>query len=76
LVVNQLEQLSKRGYVDPMFIANIYAGLGNRDSSFLWLERAYDQHSLGMMELRLSPAYAKIRSDSRFAGLVRRVGVP
>jgi TolB-like protein/DNA-binding winged helix-turn-helix (wHTH) protein/Tfp pilus assembly protein PilF len=76
LVVNQLEQLSKRGYVDPMFIANIYAGLGNRDSSFLWLERAYDEHSLGMMELKLSPAYAKIRSDSRFAGLVRRVGIP
>ncbi|HXA63883.1 MAG TPA: winged helix-turn-helix domain-containing protein [Bryobacteraceae bacterium] len=76
LVVNQLKQLSKRSYVDPMFIANIYAGLGYRDSSFLWLERAYDQHSLGMMELRLSPAYAKIRSDSRFAGLVRRVGIP
>lgn len=76
LVVNQLEQLSKRSYVDPMFIANIYAGLGNRDSSFLWLERAYDQHSLGMMELKLSPTYAKIRSDSRFAGLVRRVGIP
>ncbi len=76
LVVNQLERLSKRSYVDPMFIANIYAGLGNRDSSFLWLERAYDQHSLGMIELKLSPAYAKILSDPRFADLLRRIGIP
>jgi TolB-like protein/DNA-binding winged helix-turn-helix (wHTH) protein/Tfp pilus assembly protein PilF len=76
LVVNQLERLSKRGYVDPVFIANIYAGLGDRESSFLWLERAYDQHSEGMLTLKESPVYNKIRFDPRFADLLRRVGIP
>jgi len=76
LVVNQLEKLSRRNYVDPAFIADIYAGLGNRDSCFRWLESAYDRHSLGMVTLKFSPVYAKIRSDPRFDDLLRRVGIP
>jgi len=76
LMVDHLRKMSETSYVDPTFIANIYTGLGDKDAAFVWLEKAYDEHSEGMITLKRSPTYDKIRSDPRFADLLRRVGIP
>jgi len=57
-------------------VAEIYAVLGEADAAFAWLERCYEQHTLGMLRLSLTPAYAPIRDDPRFADLMNRCGVP
>ena len=77
-IADQLQRLSKRTYIDPRYVANIYIALGDKDSAFVWLEKAYQQHSPAMCGLKWDPVYYSdaIRSDPRFLDLVRRVGLP
>jgi TolB-like protein/DNA-binding winged helix-turn-helix (wHTH) protein/Flp pilus assembly protein TadD len=74
-VVSQLQKLSGRTYVDPVYTADIYIALGEKDLAFVWLEKAYEEHSPAINGLRTRWEYEPIRSDPRFADLVRRVGL-
>jgi TolB-like protein/DNA-binding winged helix-turn-helix (wHTH) protein/Tfp pilus assembly protein PilF len=74
-VLDQMLSLSKRRYVPPSFIAVVYVGLGDRDRTFEWLEKAFAEramHSWVLPDPRLDP----IRSDPRFQNLMRRMGLP
>jgi len=57
-------------------IALVYAGLGDKDSAFEWLEKAYQARDKGMAYLKVDPCLDPLRSDPRFASLVKRVGFP
>jgi len=74
--LDELLQLSKQRYVSPTSIAMIYAALGDKDQAFAWLEKANDVRDLNVVRLQVDPRYASLRSDSRFADLVRRIGIP
>jgi len=54
----------------------IYAGLGEKDHAFEWLERAYEDGDMGMLSLRIDPPLDPLRSDPRFQDLVRRMNFP
>jgi TolB-like protein/Tfp pilus assembly protein PilF len=75
LLVADLEQRSQRRYVEPTYIANAYAGLGNRDEIFFWLERAYREGSLWLTWINSSPIYDEVRDDPRFQAILERMGV-
>jgi TolB-like protein/DNA-binding winged helix-turn-helix (wHTH) protein/Flp pilus assembly protein TadD len=75
-VIRQLQEESKYHYVAPYNLAIIYAGLGDKDSAFAWLEKAYDARSLFMTSLKTDPGLNGLRSDPRFASLTRRIGLP
>jgi hypothetical protein len=60
-------------YVRPDVIALSYAGLGERDSAFVWLDRLLEQRGSSAPFVEFNPAYASLRSDPRFAQFVRRV---
>ena len=55
--------------MDPYSIAEVYAGLGERDQTFEWLERAYSEHSGAMVWLKADPFWGKVRSDPRYEDL-------
>jgi tetratricopeptide (TPR) repeat protein len=74
-VLDGLAQLSKRKYVSPHSIAVIYAGLGEKDQMFHWLEQAYQERNPFMSQLKMDPVFDSVRSDRRFADLMRRVGL-
>jgi TolB-like protein/DNA-binding winged helix-turn-helix (wHTH) protein/Tfp pilus assembly protein PilF len=75
-IVDQFLRLSKGTYVDPADIAKIYIALGEKDAAFVWLERAFEQHSPAMNGLKCDRLYYDpIRSDPRFVALMRRVGL-
>jgi TolB-like protein/Tfp pilus assembly protein PilF len=57
-------------------IALVYAGLGEKNEAFAWLEEAYKTHSEGLTNLKIDPCLDPLRSDTRFNELVRRVGLP
>jgi len=57
----------------PLFV-EAYLGLAGTDQAFAWLERAYQEHSIIMQELKVDPVFDPIRGDPRFVDLVRRVG--
>jgi serine/threonine-protein kinase len=67
----------KRGrYVSPEAVAMVYAGLGDKDRAFAWLDRAFDDRTWSLYLLRVEPMLDGLRGDPRFAPLVRRVGLP
>jgi tetratricopeptide (TPR) repeat protein len=56
---------------DPVIVAASYAELGERDKAFFWLERSYEEH-LTPFYIKVQPAFDNLRSDPRFADLLRR----
>jgi serine/threonine protein kinase/TolB-like protein len=70
-----LEQ-TKQGYVSPLYIAKLYAQLGQRDEAFAWLEKAYDERGAWMAEWIYHPRFDPLRSDPRFQDLLRRMNFP
>ena len=72
-----IDSLKKRpeAYVAGIGIAQFYIALGERDSAFAWLERTHYGMS-NRMDLRMTPAFAPLRSDPRWAALLRREHMP
>jgi len=73
-VLDELMKLSRRSYVPPYCIAQIYAGLGLEDESFRWLEKAYQERSTYLGNLRSEHTLDGLRADPRFSDLIRRMG--
>ncbi|MGH9956312.1 MAG: tetratricopeptide repeat protein, partial [Pyrinomonadaceae bacterium] len=52
-VLDELRNLQERRFVSPYTVAAIYAGLGEKDQSFKWLERAYEERDIWLMNLKV-----------------------
>jgi serine/threonine-protein kinase len=74
--LHELNEVSEQQYVSPYEIAIIYAGLGEKELVFEWLERAYEDRSSWLTFLKVEPSFDKLHSDPRFVDLVKRVGLP
>jgi TolB-like protein len=70
----ELTTLSQQKYVSPVDFSIVHAGLGDADSTFFWLEKAYQTRATRVHELR-HPYFDRFRSDPRYADLMRRVGL-
>jgi eukaryotic-like serine/threonine-protein kinase len=70
------EMQTTKEYVSPAELAVLYAGLGDKEQAFAALEQAYAAHDFQLQYLKVEPDYDSLRSDPRFADLVRRVGLP
>ena len=57
-------------------IAEVYAWRGDRDAAFSWLERAYTQHDGTLVQIKFDPLLAKLRADSRFSAMLKKMGLP
>jgi adenylate cyclase len=66
----------KTGYSSALEIARFYADLGDKEQAFQWLDIAYQEHDWLLMGLKTSFQFDPLRSDPRFAELVRKVGLP
>jgi hypothetical protein len=56
-------------------IAALHACLGDVDEAFRWLDIAVEEKASGLLLLRVHPRLDPIRTDSRYASLVRKVGL-
>jgi tetratricopeptide (TPR) repeat protein/DNA-binding winged helix-turn-helix (wHTH) protein len=72
-IARELEALSKQRYGSPVRIARIYAGLGEKDRVFELLNKGYQDHSDHLLVLGVDPSFDNVRSDPRFADLLRRI---
>ena len=73
-VLNTLDAVSRERYVPPYATALVYLGLGQHDSALQWLERAYDAHDVHLVFPPVDPKWDPLRTDHRFADLLRRCG--
>ena len=73
-ILAELDQQKQR-YVSPYTVATIYAGLGEKDQAFKWLEKAFEERDIWVMNLKVDPVLKNLRSDPRFANLLQRIGL-
>jgi TolB-like protein/Tfp pilus assembly protein PilF len=74
-MLNGLDELTGGRYFSAYRVALIYAGLGEAEAAFKWLERAYDMHDAKLIWLKVDPMLDGLRSEPRFGELMRRVGL-
>ncbi len=70
-----LKSRSTKRYIPAYAIALIYAGLGEKDNAFLWLEKACEDRSTSLAYLKVDPVLNSLRSDPRFSALVQRIAL-
>jgi eukaryotic-like serine/threonine-protein kinase len=75
-IIDELARSSKSSNVSPSYIAGIYSTLGERDQAFEWLEKAYQVRDDQLTRIMVDPVFGSIRSDPRYADLLRRMGLP
>jgi TolB-like protein len=66
----------KTGYSSAYRIAQLNADLGDKDQAFQWLNTAYQERDSLLEGLKTDFLLDPLRSDPRFAELVRKVGLP
>ena len=74
---NELRQkrLAEGKYQSPLDIAMNYAFAGADSEALDWLERAVDEHTPWLPELKNEPNWDGIRSQPRFAALLKKIGL-
>jgi TolB-like protein/Flp pilus assembly protein TadD len=75
--LKELYELDEQRFVSAFDFAMIYAGLGETDQAFEWLEKARAERSFSMLLcLKAEPRLDPLRADIRFQDLLRQVGLP
>jgi TolB-like protein/Tfp pilus assembly protein PilF len=74
-LLSELQERAKKGYVPAGAFVNAYLGLDEKEEAFAALEQAYKEQSNILQFLKVHPYFDPLRSDPRFADLVRRVGL-
>jgi len=71
----ELREVSKRRYISPYLFAVVYDGLGDKEQTFAWLNKAYQDRSFWLIWLKVEPRFDSLRDDPRFQDLLRRIGL-
>jgi tetratricopeptide (TPR) repeat protein len=66
----------KNAYLPAFRIAETYARLQDKDKTFEYLNKAYDQREPQIAELKIRVPFNSLRDDPRFKELVKKVGFP
>jgi hypothetical protein len=57
-------------------IAMVHTGLGNKEQTFVWLEKTFQDRSGELPRIRWYPSFASVRDDPRYKDLLKRMGLP
>ena len=75
-ILNDLKKQPKLDSMALISLADTYSVLGEKDEAFEFLERAYQERVSMLVFLGVDPAFDSLRSDARYADLLRRMGLP
>jgi TolB-like protein/Flp pilus assembly protein TadD len=73
--IKELEEMSGANLDEAHWIAKIYAMLSEKEFALTWLERGLATGAIGFF-YKDDPVWDLLRSDPRFADLLRRMGIP
>ena len=74
-VLRQLSELSHHRYVSAYNMGVLYAGLGEKDEAFRWLQKVEEDRSEWFALINVDPRLDALHTDPRFAGILRHVGL-
>jgi TolB-like protein/DNA-binding winged helix-turn-helix (wHTH) protein/tetratricopeptide (TPR) repeat protein len=75
-VLSKMKNESRRRYVSPYSMATVYAGLGQTDDAFKWLDKAYQDRDYQLPTIKNDIHFKRLKEDRRFATLLKRIGLP
>ncbi len=73
--VSNTKPVAVDGYVTPMWVAGRYAGLGEVDKMFDWLERDLQERDPSIAYITSIREIDPYRSDPRFRALLDNMGL-
>ena len=76
IILEKLKELSKEKYVSSIYMAYINIALGDHDSAFKLLDKAYDEREPFMSWLNAFGMFDPLRPDPRFKALLKKMGLP
>ena len=74
-LIDELKERSREHYIPASVFMEAYVGV-NEDEALTWLERAYEEHHQGMVDINAYPGLDALRSEPRFQALLRRINFP
>jgi TolB-like protein/tetratricopeptide (TPR) repeat protein len=74
-VIAELKSRKKTEYIRPYYLAKIYAGMDEKEEVFFWLDQAFEEHDMSLVHILSDETMSNMRSDSRFAILVKKMGL-
>lgn len=74
-MLKEVKNISELKYVPPYLMAQFYACMGEKDMAFEWLQRSFLGHDRTLTALGFDPQLDNLRSDPRFADLLRRLSL-
>jgi len=77
-MLKQLDEIAEKGrYVSPVLKAWIYAGLGDKDEAFHWLQKGYETHAhrAGLGLKFFGFVFEPIREDPRYGELLGKMNL-
>jgi class 3 adenylate cyclase/TolB-like protein/pimeloyl-ACP methyl ester carboxylesterase/Tfp pilus assembly protein PilF len=74
-LLQELEKDSETGYVSPVALAIVHCGLGEKEQSIRWLERACEERAGGVLSVKVRPMWATLRSEAGFSRLLDKMGL-
>ncbi len=74
-LLRQLSSLSTREYVPSSSLATIQAALGDKARALDSLEKAYEEHDFGILQMPTAPWFQSLKGDVRFDRLVAKLGL-
>jgi len=71
------KERAKGGYVRAWVFFGVHSLLDDKDQAFQWLQKAYDERDGNLVFFKYGwPQYDNLRSDPRFAEILRKIGFP
>jgi serine/threonine-protein kinase len=74
-ILQDLRDRAAVQYVPSDYFAVLHLGLGEPEVALEWLTRAQRERALHTVFLGVDPMYADLRTDRRFDGILRSVGL-
>jgi eukaryotic-like serine/threonine-protein kinase len=63
-------------YISPYTWAILYAGMGRKQETLVWLDKAFAERNARLVNLAVHPQFAFLRGDAGFENLLARMNVP
>jgi TolB-like protein/Tfp pilus assembly protein PilF len=73
--LKELQEKYSNDESSGLFVAGVYAGLGDKDKAFNWLEKDFQQRNGQLPTMVWRPHFENLRSDPRYFDLVRGMGL-
>jgi len=74
-LLKELKKRQQTSYVPSGVFVNAYLGLGDKEQTFFWLDKAVQERANFLAYVKVHPFFDPLESDPRFKEIVHRVGL-